>query len=55
MLYMPKIAAYLKLLTDEDVKDFVVINFGESFKFLREALNSKLGEEKQVATSFYTF
>ena len=27
MLYSPKIAGYLKILTDEELKDFVVINF----------------------------
>ena len=27
MLYMPKIADYLKILTDEEVKDFGVINY----------------------------
>ena len=29
MLYVPKIGDYLKILTDNKVKDFVVINFGE--------------------------
>ena len=29
MLYMPKIANYLKVLTDEEVTDFVDINFVE--------------------------
>ena len=28
MLYMPKIGNYFKILIDEEVKDFVVINFG---------------------------
>ena len=28
MLYMPKILDYFKILTDEEVKGFVVINFG---------------------------
>ena len=27
MLYIPKINDYLKILTDKEVKDFVVINF----------------------------
>ena len=31
MLYMPTIANYLKVLIDEEAKDFVVINFGECF------------------------
>ena len=29
MLYIPTIADYLKILTDEEVKDFVLTNFGE--------------------------
>ena len=28
MLYMPKIADCLKILTNKEVKDFVIINFG---------------------------
>ena len=31
MLYMPKIADYLKILTDEVVYDFVVINYEHLF------------------------
>ena len=27
---------YLKVLTDEEVKDFAAINFGEYFKSIRE-------------------
>ena len=27
MLYIPKIDDYLRILTDEEVNDFVVINF----------------------------
>ena len=38
MLYMPKIADYLKILTGE-------INFGKCFKSTREKFYSKLGEE----------
>ena len=44
---MPKIADYLKILTDEEVKDFVVITFGECFKSMREKLFSNLGEENK--------
>ena len=33
---MPKIAKYLKIWADEEVKDFVVINFDECFKSTRE-------------------
>ena len=36
MLYIPKIDDYLKILTDEEVKDFVAINFSEYFKTERE-------------------
>ena len=39
MLHIPKIDDYLKILTDEKVKDFVVINFREYFKSTREELN----------------
>ena len=58
MLRMPKIVDYLKLLTDEEVKYFVIINIGKCFESMREKLCSKLGEEKnlrEVAESFYTF
>ena len=30
MLYIPKICDYLKILTEDEVKDFVVINFGSN-------------------------
>ena len=39
MLYIPKIDDYLKILTDEEVKDFVVIYFSEYFKSIREEQN----------------
>ena len=29
MFYIPKIDDYLEILTDEEVKDFVAINFNE--------------------------
>ena len=32
MLYIPKIDEYLKILTDEEVKDFAAINFSQSIK-----------------------
>ena len=32
MLHIPKIHDYLKILTDEEVKDCVAINFSEYFK-----------------------
>ena len=39
MLYIPKVDGYLKIFTDEEVKDFVAINFGEYFKSIREKEN----------------
>ena len=36
MLYIPKIADYLKVLTDGEVEDFIVINFSEYFKSIRK-------------------
>ena len=42
MLYILKIADYLKIFTDEEVKDFVVTNFGDCFKCTREKLYFKL-------------
>ena len=35
MLYTPKIDEYLEILNDEEVKDFVAINFSEYFKSIR--------------------
>ena len=29
MLYIPKFDDYLEILTDEEVMDFIAINFGE--------------------------
>ena len=48
MLYVPKIPYYLKFLTNEKVKDFAVIKFGECFKSTTEALRSKLGEKNNL-------
>ena len=31
MMYTSKIVDYLNILTDEEVKDFAVVNFGECF------------------------
>ena len=36
MLDLPKTDDYLKILTDDKVKDFEVINFGEYFKYTKE-------------------
>ena len=48
MLYIPKIDNYLKILTDDEVKDLVVKNFGEYFKSTKEKLFSKLNEEQNL-------
>ena len=39
MFYIPKVDGYLKILIDEEVKYFEVINFSEYFKFIREKQN----------------
>ena len=36
MLFIPTIDDYLKTLTDEEMKNFVAINFSEYFKSIRE-------------------
>ena len=36
MLYIPMIYDHLKILTDDEVKDFVAINFSEYFKSARK-------------------
>ena len=35
MLYVPKIDGYWKIVTDEEVKNFIVINFNEYFRSIR--------------------
>ena len=50
MLYIPKIDNYLKILTNEEVKDFVAINFSQYFKSIREEQNLI-----KVAKWLYTF
>ena len=47
MLYIPKIGDLI-ILTDEEVKDFVAINFNEYFKSTRKKLCSKLSEENNL-------
>ena len=42
---MPKIGDYLKILTDKEVKDFVLINFGKYFKYTREKFYSKISKK----------
>ena len=36
MLYIPKINGYLKILAEEEVKDFAAIIFTEYFKTIKE-------------------
>ena len=58
MLYIPKVDDYLKILTDDEVKDFVAINFSEFFKSAREKLYFKLNEKQnliKVAKLLYIF
>ena len=50
MLYVPKIDDYSKVLTDEEVKDFVAINFSEYFKSIKEEQNIR-----KVAKQLYIF
>ena len=48
MLYIPKIDDCLKILTNDEVKDFVVLTFSEYFKSTREKLYSKLSEQQNL-------
>ena len=48
MLYIPKFDDYLKILTDEEMKDFVATNFSEYFKSTRAKLFSKLNEVQNL-------
>ena len=50
MFYILKVDGYLKILTDEEVKDFVAINFSEYFKSTREEQNLR-----KVAKLLYIF
>ena len=49
-MYIPKIDDYLKILTDEEAKDFVAINSSEYLKSIREEQNLR-----KVAKSLYIF
>ena len=58
MFCIPTIDDYLKILTDDEIKDFVVINSGEYFKSTREKLYSKLSRKqnlRKVVESLYIF
>ena len=48
MFYISKIEDNLNILIDDEVKDFVVINFDEYFKSMTEKLYSKLREEQNL-------
>ena len=50
MLHIPNIDDYLKILTDEEVKDFLVINFNKYFKSRKEEKNLR-----KVAELLYIF
>ena len=50
MLYIPKINDYLKVLTDEELEDFIAVNFNEHFKSIREEQNLR-----KAAKSLYIF
>ena len=50
MLHIPKIDDYLKILTDEEVKEFVAINFSKYFKSTREAQSLR-----KIAKLLYIF
>ena len=58
VLYRSKSDDYLKILTDNEVKDFAVKNFGEDFKCTKENLYAKQDEEqnlRKVAEPLYIF
>ena len=48
MFYIPKIDDYLKILTDDEMKDFVAINFSAYFKSTKEKPHSKLNEKQNI-------
>ena len=50
MLCIPKIDDYLKILTDEEINDFVVINFSKYFKSMKEKQHLR-----KIAKSLYIF
>ena len=57
-MYIPNIGDYLKILTDDELKDFLVIDFGKYFKSAREKMYSNLSEERnlrKVVESLYIF
>ena len=58
MFYTSKIYECLKNLIDDEVKDFVTINFSKYLKSMRKKFYSKQNEEqnlRKVAKSLYIF
>ena len=55
MLYIPEISDYLKFLTNDRVKDFLVINFREYFKSKIEKLCSKQQNQRKIVKFLYIF
>ena len=58
MLYIANIDDYLKILTDDEVKDFVVKMSVEHFESTKEKLYSRLNEEqnlRKVVESLFIF
>ena len=47
-MFIPKIGDYLKILANDEVKDFVDINCSEYFKSTREKLLYKLSDKKTL-------
>ena len=45
MLYIPKIGDYLKILVNDEIKDFVVMKISEYFKSTKGKLYSKPKQE----------
>ena len=56
MLHIPKIDSkdHLKIFTGDEVKDFVVIDFGEYLKYTKEKNYSKLNKEQNLRKLFET-
>ena len=48
MLYIQKIGSSVEILTDDEVKDFIAINFRQFLKSAREILYSKLSENETL-------
>ena len=46
MFHIPKIVSSVEIMTDDEVKDFVAINFRQFLKSTREILYSKLNEKE---------